>query len=1244
MTDWDREKQELLDYYETLRDQLVALAEELSGLLNSLDIVAALVRARRALEVIATELCEQVLERPRGTEPLAGILARFGDKIPANVLTSMRNLNELGNLGAHPKKSATGGTVREACLALATVLNWYVVEYKQIGRSPNSTASDTSTPTELNPYRGLEAFEEKDADRFFGRENLLTEKLWPAFEALMKAPPRLLALVGPSGSGKSSLARAGLLPLLKRKFPACRLLVTTPTRRPLEALARALAQQFQPDDPAPVGKTQEFLQRLEMDDQGLRCVADLLYERDSAPRVLLVDQFEEVFTLGEKEKTSERQRYLANLLNAISDPDSHLYLLLTLRSDFLAESQSYPAFNQALSDHAHLVPVLDDDGLKRAIAEPARWVGRPLEDGVVQLLIEQSEGREGALPLLQHALSEIWQGLQQGKTAAATLHAIGGVGGALAGRAQAIYRRLPENEQVIAQRAFLKLVQLGEGGPDTRRRRVPLEDLVAQGEDRATVRSILHRFADRNARFLTFGQEANGHESVEITHDALIQHWNELREWLSANRDDLRLLSRLEAAAKHWKAAGRASGLLWRRPDLDLLKALATRRQAAFTPVQKEFHDAAVAEERRAAKIKKLTATALVVTTLVASATTLVASFKWWEADQQKTRAEANLRQAREAVDNFYRDVSESTLLGRPGLATLRQQLMEKALKYYQDIAAQRPGDLEIRTELANTFWRMGNIQRSLKDRQNAEALYHQAITYFEMLARENPNKPEYQDSLAGIHVDLSKLLDENNDIVGMRAEIQKAFDLWEQLVRTYPEVPIYRNKLIRNYGELSKSLGVSGDKAGAHEVYQKVIDLWERLAQAYPNVSEYKAGLALSYNDFNIKFVISQDIESHSKKHAEENLDSLGGLTSSLMIGNYIWKLCCEYDSIIMRYTKPTNLSLDSKDTTKALETCQKAIDLGEQLVQEHPEIQTYQNQLADSYHIIGNLLQGSKDIAKAQAVYKKAIVLWESLVRKHPEVQAYRFELLVNHYFLGDLLDTTGDAAGTQSVWQQGVNLYGQLVREHPEMQVYQDDLVASYNQLGKLLIQVSGDAIGAREAYQEKVLAPLERLAQVHPEVPAYQWGLAHNYAKFGIFLGLEDKAGARAAYQKSSEISASLVQAFPNGRNYRTTWELAEGNLAILELFAQHPREAIAAATRGLEAHPHDYDDIDSRLLLAHSYLLDNQYEKALAIYTECKAKDDGESCAESALKFFKSLRAKGIDHPDMMKIEQLLSKH
>ena len=377
------------------------------------------------------------------------------------------------------------------------------------------------TPIGPNPYVGLSAFQEKDADRFFGREKL-TAELWEKLRALHETkpgtppPPRLLPIYGPSGSGKSSLARAGLIPeLARRPLPALaapRVAVITPGAHPLEALAGILAR-IATNDPTPVAKTREFaeeLRRASNDGQhdGLRRIADALPEIATSRLIVFIDQFEEVYSLCKD--AGERDAFVANLLHAAADPAARASVILTLRSDFLGETQRHAALNRAIAEQGVLVPGMSEAELRAAISEPAAAAGHPLDAGIVDLLVAETEGREGALPLLQFALTRIWEGMAEGKEPAETLREIGGVGGALAGEAQRFYDELGEADQQVVRRAFLALIHLGEGVRDTRRHAV-LEEIVAHGEDAVHVEEVVRLFARPGARLITLSAAPGAH-------------------------------------------------------------------------------------------------------------------------------------------------------------------------------------------------------------------------------------------------------------------------------------------------------------------------------------------------------------------------------------------------------------------------------------------------------------------------------------------------------------------------------------------------------------------------------------------------------------------------------------------------------------------------------------------------------------------------------------------------------------
>ena len=460
-----------------------------------------------------------------------------------------------------------------------------------------------------NPYKGLLAFQESDSNIFFGRSRDI-QHLWEQFRELQSSTIRLLPIYGPSGSGKSSLARAGLIPTLGNQplmgREKARVAVLVPGTQPLEALATVLAR-IANNDVIPVKKIREFTEELEIKNKtdqydGLQRIANALPEISTIPLIILVDQFEEIYSLCKNETI--RDAMISNLLFAASDSSQYVSVILTMRSDFLGETQKYSALNRLFSSQGFLVPTMDADCLREAIIQPAENAGYSLDIATVNLLIEQTEGREGALPLLQFALTRIWEGLRQGIAPSVTLEQVGGVGGALAGEAQRVYDSLIPEEQKIARRVFLGLVQLGEGTRDTRRR-VAVNNLVSYKDDPNIVKQVMGRFAEPGVRLLTFSNFGDS-ERAEVTHEALFANWQMLNQWLDQSRDDLRFQHLLEDATQHWQQNNRPEGNLWRSPDLDLLEQYFYRKGDDITPLQVEFFRTSKKTENNRKRLRKL--------------------------------------------------------------------------------------------------------------------------------------------------------------------------------------------------------------------------------------------------------------------------------------------------------------------------------------------------------------------------------------------------------------------------------------------------------------------------------------------------------------------------------------------------------------------------------------------------------------------------------------------------------------
>jgi WD40 repeat protein/class 3 adenylate cyclase len=430
-----------------------------------------------------------------------------------------------------------------------------------------------------NPYKGLRAFGEGDAEDFFGRE-ALTEHL---VERLGQT--RFLAVVGPSGSGKSSVVRAGLVPRLRQgALPGSErwyVVEMFPGAYPLEELEAALLRAA---DSPPAG----LLEQLEQDERGLLRAVKRLLADDESELVLAVDQLEEVFTLVEDE--ARRTQFLALLERAVADPHARLRVVVTLRADFYDRPLLYSGFAELLRDYVEALVPLKADEFERAIAGPAERVGARFEPGLLAELVADVSDEPGALPLLQYALTELYERREGTTLTADSYRAMGGVSGALAGRAEEIYAGLREEAQEAARQLFLRLVTLGEGAEDTRRR-VERTELASMEVDQDALEEAIQEFGAW--RLLSFDRDPRtGTPTIEVAHEALMREWGRFRRWVDSGREEVRLHRRLAAAAREWEEADREPSYLLRGSNLAQFDALAAESTIALTELEREFVEA----------------------------------------------------------------------------------------------------------------------------------------------------------------------------------------------------------------------------------------------------------------------------------------------------------------------------------------------------------------------------------------------------------------------------------------------------------------------------------------------------------------------------------------------------------------------------------------------------------------------------------------------------------------------------
>jgi WD40 repeat protein/transcriptional regulator with XRE-family HTH domain len=412
----------------------------------------------------------------------------------------------------------------------------------------------------IAPYKGLLFFDQSDADLFFGREALTMRLVERVTLLAMDASSRFLAIVGASGSGKSSLVRAGLAVRLKRAGWVIH--TFTPTANPLKILAANYA---------PSGA------------------------KNGQKHLVLVDQFEETFTLCRDE--NERSVFIESLITIARDPSTKTTVVIALRADFYSRCAQYPHLREAVAAEQEYIGQMTQAELRRAIEEPAKRGGWEFERGLVDLLLYDigADGtgppEPGALPLLSHALLATWE-RRRGRTFTVEgYRAAGGVRSAIAETAESVFTdQLNQVQQELAHDIFLRLTELGEGTEDTRRR-ATLNELAHQSKEAIQLRAVLNTLAE--ARLITLNED-----TAEVAHEALIREWGRLHEWLSQDRQGLLLHRHLTDTAFEWEARRRDPAELYRGARLAQTREWVAANEDRLNTAEHDFLAASIEQEQ----------------------------------------------------------------------------------------------------------------------------------------------------------------------------------------------------------------------------------------------------------------------------------------------------------------------------------------------------------------------------------------------------------------------------------------------------------------------------------------------------------------------------------------------------------------------------------------------------------------------------------------------------------------------
>jgi eukaryotic-like serine/threonine-protein kinase len=529
-----------------------------------------------------------------------------------------------------------------------------------------------------SPYAGLSSFQEADADRFFGR----TREIAAMVNRINDRP--LLAVVGPSGTGKSSFVRAGLVPVLKRSGTAWEALVIRPGRNPLGSLASIVAPLMSSSTTVEedIAEQQRLVERLRNEPGYVGSVLRSRARREKRKILLFIDQFEELYTLVPD--VQERMAFTACLSGIADDATSPIRVILSIRSDFLDRVPEDERFMGELSQGLYFLTSPTRDGLRDALVQPAEMAGYQFETpAMVDSMLEHLDATQGALPLLQFAATQLWEARDAKRRllTESAYQSIGGIAGALASHADNVVAGMSTQERTLVRALCLRLVT-----PERTRAIVSADELRELTKDTGEMQRLIDHLVQARLLVVQTGGGATG-ATVEIVHESLIHSWPTLRRWLDEGQEDAGFLEQLRNAARQWQAKNFDSNLLWRGEMVEEALRFQRRYRGELPQLHQDFLEAVFAQAKKGRTLRRallIGSTAFLGLLVIAAVVALVIISN----SQKEAERQAAAAQAAEAV------ARKAEVSAREAETEAKQRLAEVQAKELERQKAQQAAEL----------------------------------------------------------------------------------------------------------------------------------------------------------------------------------------------------------------------------------------------------------------------------------------------------------------------------------------------------------------------------------------------------------------------------------------------------------------------------------------------------------------------------------------------------------------------
>ncbi|MDM0053751.1 tetratricopeptide repeat protein [Variovorax sp. J22R115] len=1001
---------------------------------------------------------------------------------------------------------------------------------------PELQAAAAQSMALVCPYRGLNYFREEDAAFFFGREAATAQLV----EAV--GSHRLVAVVGASGSGKSSVVRAGLVPALReRREDAWEIVTLVPNDRPLYNLSAAMLPLLEPgmSEVDRLGETQKLADQFMAGRTRLRDVVRRVLELQPGTQrlLLVVDQWEELFTLTEN--ADQRQCFIDNLLEATLA--SALNVVLTLRGDYFGRAVTS---QRELSDRlqgaqVNLGPMTEEE-LRCAVVKPAKQVGLEFETNLVELILEHAVGEPGHLPLLEFVLRELWEKRQGGVMHRAAYDAMGQLEGAIAKRADALYEELTRSDPQAEQRIrsiVLRLVRPGEGELDTRRR-VLLEDFDAP------TTKLVEQLA--TARLLVSSADVGGQSrTVEVAHEALIARWKRLREWVDGDRQFLAWRQRLDDDVAEWQRQKRSSGLLLQGLRLAEARDWMKRRREDLSKRE-------CAYIRASALRRKLVVSTL--STAAGIAAVAVLGFGFY-ANQERHRADEARNRAEGLVDYMVFDLRD--ILAPVGRLDLMTGINERVNAYYEQLGA--AASLEVSHRRAAALDNQGDTLLALGQLDAARKAYEQALLIRERLTKADASDARWQRDLSVSYSKLGDVAAATGQLDAARKAYEQARGTAERLAKADPSNTEWQRVLSVSNSKLGDVAVATGQLDAARKAYEHVLATIERLAKADPSSTEWQRDLSVSYERLCDVEVASGRLDA-ARKACEQAL-AIAEQLAKADASNTQWQ-----SDLSISYDKLGGVEVAAGRLDAARKVYEQALATRELLAKTDPSNTEWQRDLLISYNNLGDVAVATGQRRVARNAYEQALAIAERLATADASNTQWQRDLSVSYDKLGDVEMAARQLDAARKAYERALAIKELLATADSSNTRWQRDLSVSYENLGNVEV-AAGHLDAALKAY-ERMLSIAERLAKADPSNTEWQRDLSVSYSRLGnLELAAGQLDAARGAYERMLLIAERLAKADPSNAEWQHDLCVSYSKLGAVSRRQGKTREAFDQFEQG-----------------------------------------------------------------------------